>query len=266
MFISKIDDKLEESSGLIWFDNRLWTFNDSGGDDEIYAINSSGKVKMTVELDGAKNNDWESITQDAKHIYIGDFGNNFGDRDDLRVYKIKKEKLDGDKTHIKVKAKKIKFTYKDQENFFPRPHAHEYDCEAMFSYKNKLHLFSKDWQNYSTRVFKLPQKPGDYELSSLGNYKVSALITGADISPNGKYFALLGYKHSVSYLYLFKYDPIHVFSKKAVMFDMRSIAGSQTEGICFIDDNLIRFSTEETDAFKQQVFSIDIRKYKKYLD
>jgi hypothetical protein len=44
-----------------------------------------------IKLNGVKNNDWEELTQDKTHFYLGDFGNNAsGNRTDLTIYKIAK--------------------------------------------------------------------------------------------------------------------------------------------------------------------------------
>lgn len=266
VFIGKIDSKLNETSGLIWFDNRLWSVNDGGNKDEIYALDADGDIRITVELDDAKNTDWEAMTQDDKYIYVGDFGNNLGIRKDLKVFRISKKKLYDDKEKLKVKAKKIKFSYAFQKNFFPRNHAHQFDCEAMFSYKDHLYLFSKDWVSFDTELYKLPKKPGEYELKPEGRFDVRGLITGAALSPDEKYFSLIGYLDSVPFIYLFKFDPANIFSKKAVYLDLKTIAGSQTEGICFINDSTLVFSTEKTSSYSQKVFSINWINYKTFLD
>ena len=266
VLISKIDNKLDETSGLIWFDSRLWTFNDSGGEDEIYAMDQSGEVVVTVELDEAKNEDWEAMTQDSEYIYVGDFGNNKGDRDDLKVYRIPKDELYGDNSNLKVTAEKIKFSYASQDNFEPRDKAHEFDCEAMFSFQDHLYLFSKDWDNFITTVYKLPKEPGEYELTALNSFDVNGLVTGADLSHDEEYFTLVGYAFKLPFIYLFKFDTTQVFSEKAVFFDLGSIYDAQTEGICFINENEIVFSAEKTKTYDQRVFTINLKEYKKHLD
>ena len=228
VFISKIDNKLEETSGLIWFNNQLWSLNDGGNEDEIYALDANGDIHITVELDDAKNTDWEAMAQDESYIYVGDFGNNSGSRKNLKVFRIPKKKIYNNKKDFKVKAEKIKFSYALQDKFFPRNHLHEFDCEAMFSFGDHLYLFSKDWKNFKTTLYKLPKKPGEYKLSPENSFDVKGLITGAALSPDEKYFSLIGYLASVPFIYLFKFDPVNTFSKKALYLNMETLAGSQT--------------------------------------
>ncbi len=86
---SNLPDKVDETSGLIYLNGYVWTFNDSGGEPEIYKIdNESGKIIQTVRITNGENFDWEDITRDESFIYIGDFGNNWGTRKDLKIYKI----------------------------------------------------------------------------------------------------------------------------------------------------------------------------------
>ena len=43
-FIPQIDPALNENSGLIFYDNLIWTLNDSGGENKIFGIDFSGKI------------------------------------------------------------------------------------------------------------------------------------------------------------------------------------------------------------------------------
>src|SRR4051812_45510552 len=82
---------LKESSGLCYTDGQLWSFGDSGNPDAIYKIDTTtGAILQTVTIANYPNTDWEDITADALYIYIGDFGNNSGDRTDLKILRVKK--------------------------------------------------------------------------------------------------------------------------------------------------------------------------------
>ena len=86
----KLSDSIKETSGLIAFDNLLWTHNDDH-DQTIYGLDSLGKIRKKIILDQAVNHDWEEISQDSTHLYIGDFGNNYsGNRTNLKILKIEK--------------------------------------------------------------------------------------------------------------------------------------------------------------------------------
>ncbi len=66
-----LSKKINETSGLIYWNNYIWTFNDSGGEAEIYKVDSAtGEILQTIRLNNAKNTDWEDITHDENYIYI----------------------------------------------------------------------------------------------------------------------------------------------------------------------------------------------------
>src|SRR5664279_1470860 len=85
---------LHESSGVCYTDGNCWTFGDSGNLNGIYKIDTTtGAVKQIVIVQNFSNTDWEDITADSSYIYVGDFGNNDGNRRDLKVIRIKKADL-----------------------------------------------------------------------------------------------------------------------------------------------------------------------------
>ena len=223
---------LDENSGLVFFDNQLWTHNDGGGEDKLYQIDTmTGDLLQTVVVAAADNDDWEDLAEDEEHIYIGDFGNNDGDRTNLRIYKVKKSQLPSGVTT----AEKIEFTYSDQTDFTSAHHANDYDCESFFVYNDSLHLFSKNWVNQKTRHYVLPTTAGTHTAELRDSFNVQGLITGADISDEGV-VALLGYNLSgINFMWLcFDYQGSSFFSgnKRKISLGL-ALNNSQTEAIVF---------------------------------
>lgn len=259
-YIPEVSDKLNELSGLLIFRNHFWGFNDSGGKNKIYGFNKSGKIKMEIELNATKNRDWESITQTNNHIFIGDFGNNNGNRDNLCIYKIQKKDI-AQKDKQKADVKEIKFSYANQDRFHYFDKTTPYDCEAMVAFDNKLYLFSKNWLDRTTWLYQLPTKKGEYKISATDTFDVKGLVTGADISPNKKMLALVGYENYRSYIWLFSDFPDdHFFKGQSQTIYLEGIDGAQTEGICFLNNDSILVSCEKTKAYNQQVFLFDLNK------
>ena len=64
----KLGDSLRETSGLITFNNLLWTHNDDH-DTNIYGLDSKGKIQKQIQLEKVVNTDWEEISQDSSYIY-----------------------------------------------------------------------------------------------------------------------------------------------------------------------------------------------------
>ena len=79
-----LSDTLNETSGLALVQGRLITHNDKGGEPKLYELDTlNGQLLRTVIVENATNVDWEDLCTDADHLYIGDMGNNDGDRTDL---------------------------------------------------------------------------------------------------------------------------------------------------------------------------------------
>jgi len=75
--VSYFPEVLQENSGMTEYGELFWNINDGGGEAAIYGFNTKDTLLLqTVIVREAVNTDWEDITQDEKHLYIGDFGNN----------------------------------------------------------------------------------------------------------------------------------------------------------------------------------------------
>ena len=259
-FIPMLPANVNESSGIIYFDQLFWTFNDSGGKNEIYGINRTGEAVRIIEITNAKNVDWEDITQDKKYIYIGDFGNNNGVRSNQTIYIVKKKNL-SEARQQKMKASEIRFSYKNQENFHFQPRTTPFDCEAEVEFNGNLYLFTKDWSNETTTVYRMPKKKGEYSLIPLEKFDVGCLITGADISPDKKQLALIGYHDFSPVVWLFSdISEESFFNGEKACMELSDTYNAQTEGICFKGNDTLLISCERTSAFDQQIFCIDLKK------
>lgn len=186
---------LDETSGLLFYNNKLLTFNDSGGQAALYEINSSnGTISRTVTISNATNVDWEDIAQDASYIYIGDIGNNNGNRTDLKIYKISKS--DFDDTDNIATAEIISYSYANQTSFTSLPNNNNWDSEGLISYGDKLLIFTKNWANNMVNVYSVPKISGSYSAPLESTYNTNGLITGAEISPAEDVIYLTGYSSS----------------------------------------------------------------------
>lgn len=184
-----LHDDLKESSGLIFWDGDLWTHNDSR-DNTLFRIDpQNGEIKDRIPLGNSVNTDWEDIAQDEDYLYIGDIGNNSGNRKDLHILRVKKSSLQKNNPEIE----KIHFIFEDQNDFTPRPQATDFDCEAMIVHKGNIYLFTKEWITAGTTLYKLPASPGHHTARMINSYPLTGLITGADISADGNTIFLSGY-------------------------------------------------------------------------
>src|SRR5690606_31782286 len=205
-----LPEKLKEISTLEFDNGYFWGLNDSGGEPEIYKFSpETGKIVQTVSVENATNNDWEEMAMNEDYIFIGDFGNNEGNRKDLAIYYFKKNEI-GEGSAETVNAQKIEFVYPEQKNFNPGNRTTNFDCEAMFYHNGKLHLFTKEWTNYATTHYTLEIKPGKQSAKKIETFKTHYMVTGTylDANPisNTNGFYLIGYTKD-GFAFISGFDP-----------------------------------------------------------
>jgi hypothetical protein len=206
----ELPSELLETSGITQFQQGLLTQNDNS-DEYLYVIDTlNGAIIQTYALLGTSNLDWEEITQDSLFLYVGDFGNNAGNRIDLHILRIEKSYLLGGAPAIDT----IAFAYEDQTDFTPSNQNTAFDCEAFIAGADSLFLFTKNWDNQTTVCYSLPKIPGNYLAHRKDSSDVNGLITGATFLPSKKLVILSGYSSLLQpFMYLlFDFDGTDFFS------------------------------------------------------
>jgi len=266
--INNLSDQVQENSGLIRVGNFLYSFNDSGSDAKIYELDTTGAVQRSIVLTGATNVDWEAITSNSTHVFIGDFGNNSGNRQNLCVYRFLKSDLLLDT----IVAEKLPFYWSDQVQFNAQANAHNFDCEAFVAREDSLVLFSKNWLNLYTRRYVLPVYWTDTIAAMVqDSFFVDGLITDASLSPDQSRTFLLGYKNNGNNFYtsfiwnLWDYSNGQVFSGNKRRIEIGNVLNvSQTEGIALTSNESGYVSSEKVVSFvtlAPKLFKFDFGAY-----
>lgn len=259
--LGNLPTDISETSGLIFYNGKLITHNDSGNSAQLFEIDTTSlEVTRMVSVVNAENIDWEDITQDDTYIYIGDFGNNLGTREDLAIYRIAKQEYEQSET---VSAEIINFSYEDQINFSDMGTS-DWDAEAFIWRDNQLIIFTKQWQSQGTVAYAIADTPGTHTAQRLDNFDVNGLITGATYNTLTDVIYLIGYSSILS--------PFGVRIEGATnseifggeiernVFDVNF---AQIEGIAFSDENTFYVSSEfftrntPTITLEQNLFSFD---------
>jgi len=195
---------LLETSGLVTWNNQIWTHNDND-DINIYALDSvNGNLLQAYSLSGASNIDWEEISQDKEFVYIGDFGNNSnGNRADLKILRIDKNSILNNSPVIDT----INYSYSNQTSFSPAGSNNtDFDCEAFIVSADSIYLFTKQWISGKTSMYSLTKAPGTYTAKLISTFDVMGLITGATYLESKNLIVLSGYSKALQpFVYLF-YD------------------------------------------------------------
>ena len=172
--VSVLNDSIQETSGLNFFDGKLYTFNDSGNPAELYEIDkNSGKILKVLKTN-AENKDWEALTNDRGNFYIGDFGNNAGTRKDLKIYKIpfQNNELQNDL------MKTISFYYPEQKDFTSKNISTDYDLESMIYLNEKIHIFTKEWASKSVTHYTIdPENFENQAAQKVESYQTGFIVT-----------------------------------------------------------------------------------------
>jgi hypothetical protein len=102
---------LKEVSGIASSVNNpkhIWVHNDAGNKAEVYLLDESLNVKMTCELKGIANRDWEDIAVgpgpdgNKIYVYVGDIGDNDGKHRDKYVYRFQEPVLKEDEKSVVI--------------------------------------------------------------------------------------------------------------------------------------------------------------------
>jgi hypothetical protein len=152
------NDDIDEASGLASsYMNKgiLWTHNDSGGENRIFAIDTNGISRGTFYLNGIENRDWEDITvgpgpdEDKSYLYIADIGDNSSQFEIKYIYRIEEPIVLSDQSNsnkIIQNISTIAFTYPDGKR----------DAETLMidPVTKDLYILSK--RDTKTRLYRLP--------------------------------------------------------------------------------------------------------------
>jgi hypothetical protein len=240
--VSVLNDSIQETSGLNFFDGKLYTFNDSGNPAQLYEIDKNSGEILKILKTNTENKDWEALTNDGENFYIGDFGNNAGTRKDLKIYKIpfQNNELQNDL------MKTISFYYPEQNDFTSKNISTDYDLESMIYLNGKIHIFAKEWASKSTTHYTID--PGNFEnqaAQKVESYKTGFVVTDTYYYENKLY--IIGYtKKTEVFLDVFtETEPGIFFKENSKHFYLGSaLTIGQIEGIA-VDEKGIYISGEK---------------------
>jgi hypothetical protein len=259
-FLAKLPRKLRENSGMAILDqNAVWFIEDGSNADNIYEVALDGSLLREFEVKNAKNVDWEDLADDPEgNIYIADLGNNQYNREEFVIYKIADpRKAKGDK----IDAEQIRFRYPPNKESGADGSPQRHDSEAIFYREGYIYIITKDRSRpFSGQAFiyKVPARKGEYQARQVASFtpcreRGVCEITAADISPDGKKIALLGY----GMLWVFSDFNGDDFTRGK----LRTInlgATTQLESIGFVNNTKLLLSDEKLGATGRNLYSFRI--------
>lgn len=199
-----IGTELPETSGLIFWNNKLWSHNDDA-DIKLYSLDTStAAVLQSYTLTNTVNKDWEEISQDSAYIYVGDFGNNSnGNRTDLHILRVDKNSLLINAPIIDT----IYFSYSNQTSFTATgANNTNFDCEAFLVTADSIYLFTKQWVAEKTSVYALPKTPGTHIAELRSTINIQGLATGITYLESKRVAVICGYSKTLQPFFYLLYD------------------------------------------------------------
>jgi hypothetical protein len=200
---------IDEASGIA--DSRenpgvLWVHNDSGDGAYLYGVDLQGKTRAVYLVNSAAANDWEDMAfgpgPDGKgnFLYLGDIGDNAKARTDGTVYRIREPKIPANAP----KTKEAALTTPEgtiRRGFQYPDGAHNAEALLCHPKTGTLYIVTKE-ESGASGVYRFPAEPMNWweknTLTRVGTFTIpdrdrSPLVTGGDISPDGKRVILQTY-------------------------------------------------------------------------
>lgn len=232
-----------------------WTHNDSGDGANLYAFDEEGKDLGTYTLQNVKAIDWEDMAS-AKingvcYLYVGDIGDNARIRSEIVVYRLREPE-----------ARRGNHKIKDFDTYRLKYPDGAHDCEAlMVSPKGDLFLITKE-RSSQPSVYRatIRNSKESYTLTKLGELsmenpvRVNRLVTGADMSSDGKYVVVR------TYFTAYLYDNLEGRWFEKIPRLLRIPFEEQGEGICFDGFNNRLLTTSEGKPCRVSIVSLSVVK------
>lgn len=205
--IATLEDRsVRESSGVVASRRNpgiFWTHNDSGSEPLLYAFDRAGRGRGTWRVEGARTRDWEDIAAGPgpepgrPYLYAADIGDNRERRGEVVVYRFPEPEVAGGEAarpgpapRATAPAEAIRLKYPDG------PH----DAEALLVHPASGDLYVVTKTTDAAVVFKLAapfSAEGVNTLAPVASLRgpdfYGTLITGGDISPDGRRVVLCNY-------------------------------------------------------------------------
>ncbi|MBE2319561.1 hypothetical protein DVA67_026575 [Solirubrobacter sp. CPCC 204708] len=164
-----------ELSGLVRTrTGTFWAHNDSGDSARVFELDRDGAFLREVALPGANAYDWEDIAIRGNTLFVGDIGDNLGQRPDLQVYQFPLP--DGPATRINL-------AYTDG--------AHDAEALLVDPRTGQLAIVTKDFGG-SAGVY-TARRSGQLRKVAQLDLGLGQAVTAGDISADGRTIVLRSY-------------------------------------------------------------------------
>lgn len=260
------NDNIIEASGIAAsYKNKgvLWTHNDSGGENRIFALDTNGSNLGEYFIYGEINRDWEDIAvgpgpdDNKSYIYVADIGDNDDQYNFKYIYRIEEPNVnvgqDSESVTI-LNFSKITFRYPDNprnaETLMIDPLTK--DLFVVSKKNSKVRLYRLQYpqstsQNIQAEIAAYLTMPHDPETDEPFNH-----ITAGDISSDGSEIILKTYRNIYYWFRDSQQSIAEAMSGKAQILPfVNSLDEIQSEAVCwkpYADRGYYTLSEENVDV------------------
>ena len=182
---------LEEISGLAFSQkhpNLIYVHTDSGGEAAVYLLDSLGKELGKIELEGAKNRDWEDIAvgpgpEGKPFIFVAEIGDNAAIHGEICIFRFPEPA--SIVLESSVKPEVLRLTYPGGAR----------DAETLMVDPISGDLFIVSKRDEKNTLYRVPQSAfskGKVELEKLHSFDFTSAVAG-DISRDGSRILIKNY-------------------------------------------------------------------------
>lgn len=242
---TELPKDLKEISGITAQGAFIWAITDKPHA-QVFKLDLSGNIVQQISVTNTEATDVEAVAADSNFVYIGDVGDNKGDRPERKIIKIARTNIGAGK-EVEVTGEIIEFLFPGDEEVGKKKE-NNFDCESLLSYKDSLYVFTKDREDKETRLYVLPKSAGKYTARFIDSYNSKGLITDAAINPANNEVALIGYHKGHKYPFMIVFDKFQgndFFSGEHKKINLADKPWDwQLEGITYGENNMMYFSCE----------------------
>jgi len=174
----------------------FWAHNDSGDTPRVFAFDVNGEPRGTFRLAGAQAEDWEGMAvgpgpePGATYLYLGDIGDNFGRRPNVRVYRVR-EPSPGTPGEVAIPGVEA-FTLR-----YPAGEAHNAEAMMVDPRTGDVFIVTKS-ETGPAQVYRAaaPLTAAVADMERVAELWLDGPATGADISPDGSKIVIRTYTHA----------------------------------------------------------------------
>ncbi|MFC1508902.1 kelch repeat-containing protein [Candidatus Omnitrophota bacterium] len=222
----------------------LWTHNDSGDSNRIFALDTQGRHLGVYTIEGADNRDWEDMAvgpgpvAGQHYIYIGEIGDNSAQHDLKLIYRVPEPDVHANQSPIDTTitgVETITFQYPDGNR----------DAETLMVDPLTKDIYVVSKREYSVRVYlaTFPQSTTETIILDHAATLPLSLMVGGDISASGLEILMKSYDYMFYWSRTPEQSLPQVLENEPVI--VPYIREPQGEAVCWASDGMGYYTISE---------------------